>query len=67
MNAICLCARTGADLKRDTLALLTHTMACIDLDDWMTDVLDFKTYMIGSLFERSHSSSAPLKYYAAIV
>ncbi|KAF3005835.1 hypothetical protein E8E13_008587 [Curvularia kusanoi] len=53
--------------KRDTLALLTHTMSCIDLDDWMTDVLDFKTYMIGSLAERKISSSAPLQHYAAIV
>jgi hypothetical protein len=42
-------------------------MSCIDLDDWMTDVMDFKTYMIGSLFERKTSSSAPLKHYAAIV
>ena len=42
-------------------------MACIDLDDWMTDVLDFKTYMIGSLFERSTTPAMPLMYYAAIV
>jgi hypothetical protein len=57
----------GADVHSDTLALLTQTMSCIDLDDWMTDVMDFKTYMIGSLFERKTSSSAPLKHYAAIV
>ena len=42
-------------------------MACIDLDDWMTDVLDFKTYMIGSLFDRPPSSTAPLKYHTVIV
>ena len=58
---------SGADLHSDTLALLTHTISCVDLDDWMTDVMDFKTYMIGSLFERKTSSSAPLKHYAAIV
>ena len=58
---------SGADLHSDTLALLTHTISCVDLDDWMTHVMDFKTYMIGSLFERKTSPSAPLKHYAAIV
>lgn len=58
---------TGTDLDSDTLALLTHTMACIDQEDWMTDVLDFKTYMIGSVTERSISPKAPLRYYAVIV
>lgn len=51
---------------RDEFALLTHAMACIDQDNWMTDVLDFKTYMVGSKPDGSTSKSR-LKHYAAIV
>jgi hypothetical protein len=43
-------------------------MASIDAENWMTDVLDYKTRMVPAI--RASSSGAqrkPLKYYAAIV
>ena len=52
---------------RDQLALLSHAMASIDADNWMTDVLDFKTYMAPSEPGGSCGSTQPFKYYAAIV
>ena len=42
-------------------------MACIDHDDWMTDVLDFKTYMVASKPEPSTAARPMLKHYAAVV
>lgn len=47
--------------------MLTHTMACIDQDDWMTDVLYFKNSMSSSELERASSTAPPLRYYAAVV
>ncbi|KAF1846042.1 uncharacterized protein K460DRAFT_286403 [Cucurbitaria berberidis CBS 394.84] len=53
--------------SRDQFALLNHAMACIDHDNWMTDVLDFKTYMVASKRDASTSRRPRLKYYAAVV
>jgi hypothetical protein len=51
----------------DQLAQLTHMMACIDQDNWMTDVLHFKTSMFSREIEKSSRASLPLKHYAAVV
>jgi hypothetical protein len=51
----------------DQLAQLTHMMACIDQDNWMTDVLYFKTSMFSREIEKASSVARPLKYYAAVV
>lgn len=51
----------------DQLAQLTHMMCCIDQDNWMTDVLNFKTSMFARDVERASSANPPLKYYAAVV
>jgi hypothetical protein len=50
----------------DQLAQLTHTMTCIDQDNWMTDVLYFKTSMFSREMEKG-SPVPPLKHYAAVV
>jgi hypothetical protein len=42
-------------------------MACIDQDNWMTDVLYFKTSMFSREVEKASSVTPPLKYYAAVV
>jgi hypothetical protein len=42
-------------------------MACIDQDNWMTDVLYFKTSMFSRQVERATSTTPPLRYYAAVV
>jgi len=54
-------------LHSDQLALLNHAMASIDADNWMTDVLDYKTYMAPSSSTGSGPSTYTYKYYAAIV
>ncbi|KAL6708782.1 hypothetical protein ACN47E_002478 [Coniothyrium glycines] len=53
--------------KRDHLALLNQALASIDADNWMTDVLDFKTYMMSSHTGTSNPNPQKLKYYAAVV
>jgi hypothetical protein len=42
-------------------------MASIDADNWMTDVLDFKTYMAPSESGGPSGETQTFKYYAAIV
>jgi hypothetical protein len=66
-HVYCRSSWNAADRYSDQLALLTHTMSCIDRDDWMTDVLHFKTSMHSSAVERASSAAPPLKYYAAVV
>ncbi|KAJ4314261.1 hypothetical protein N0V94_006530 [Neodidymelliopsis sp. IMI 364377] len=52
---------------RDTLALVIHNVACIRLYVWMSNILSFKAYGIGFLFEGTMSSAELLKYHAALV
>ena len=52
---------------RDQLALLNHAMASIDSENWMVDVLDYKTYMVPSNSETSCLAHEELRYYAAVV
>jgi hypothetical protein len=51
----------------DQLAQLNHCMASINSDNWMTDVLEFKTYIALSEPSGSSESTQTLMYYAAIV
>ncbi|KAA8622962.1 F-box domain-containing protein [Pyrenophora tritici-repentis] len=53
--------------KSDQLSLLNHAMASIDADNWMTDVLDYKTYMAPCSSTQSGASTRTFNYYAAIV
>jgi hypothetical protein len=55
------------DVCSYALAQLNHTMECIDSDNWMTDVLDYKTYMVTHEMERAEFKRQPLKHYAAVV
>jgi hypothetical protein len=51
----------------DQFAQLTHMMACLDRDDWLTDVFWFKMAISKREVENSSAVAPPFKYYAAVV